>query len=105
LQNHSSAQGKLTPRRQDAKMNEDETGKAAVDAALTLRGLKLGFLLSFGSNLMRNEIERVVNGVEDEQLGVLASWREMKTQANTPNRRAGLRSRLVIRTSVAGRHR
>jgi len=33
---------------------------------LKLRGLKLGFLLNFGSNLMRDGIRRIVNGLEDE---------------------------------------
>ena len=47
---------------------------------LKLRGLKLGFLLNFGANLMKDGIERVVNGLPEENLGVLASWREKKTQ-------------------------
>ncbi len=43
---------------------------------LKLKGLKLGFLLNFGSRLMKEGIERVVNGLPEENLGVLASWRE-----------------------------
>ncbi len=39
---------------------------------LKLRGVKLGFLLNFGANLMRDGIERVVNRLEDEKLGVFA---------------------------------
>ena len=39
---------------------------------LKLRGLKLGFLLNFGANLMKDGIERVVNGLPEENLGVLA---------------------------------
>jgi hypothetical protein len=47
---------------------------------LKLRGLKLGFVLNFGANLMKDGIELVVNGLPEENLGVLASWRETKTQ-------------------------
>jgi PD-(D/E)XK nuclease superfamily len=32
---------------------------------LKLRGLKLGFLLNFGANLMKDGIERVVNGLPE----------------------------------------
>jgi len=39
---------------------------------LKLRGLKLGFLVNFGANLMKDGIERVVNGLPEENLGVLA---------------------------------
>ena len=39
---------------------------------LKLRGLKLGFVLNFGANLMKDGIERVVNGLPEENLGVLA---------------------------------
>ena len=47
---------------------------------LKLRGLKLGFVLNFGANLMKDGIERVVNGLPEENLGVLASLRETKAQ-------------------------
>jgi GxxExxY protein len=43
---------------------------------LKLKGLKLGFLLNFGANLMKDGIERIVNGLPEENLGVLASRRE-----------------------------
>jgi GxxExxY protein len=43
---------------------------------LKLKGLKLGFVLNFGANLMKEGIERVVRGLSEENLGVLASWRE-----------------------------
>jgi GxxExxY protein len=39
---------------------------------LKLKELKLGFLLNFGSNLMKDGIERIVNGLAEENLGVLA---------------------------------
>jgi GxxExxY protein len=39
---------------------------------LKLKELKLGFVLNFGSNLMKEGIERVVNGLADEKLSVLA---------------------------------
>ena len=39
---------------------------------LKLKGLKLGFVLNFGANLMKDGIERIVNGLENENLGVLA---------------------------------
>jgi GxxExxY protein len=48
---------------------------------LKLKGLKLGFLLNFGGNLMKDGIERIANGLPEETLGVLASWRE--TQADS----------------------
>jgi len=46
---------------------------------LKLKGLKLGFLLNFGSNLMKDGIERVVNCLPEQNLSVLASWRESKS--------------------------
>jgi len=46
----------VTPRREDAKM--------------------LGFLRNSRSNLMRNGIERIVNGLEAETLGGSAALRE-----------------------------
>ena len=54
---------------------------------LKLKGLKLGFLLNFGSNLMKDGIERVVNGLPDENLGALASSREDKTSDNGESRK------------------
>ena len=50
---------------------------------LKLKGLKLGFLLNFGSNLMKDGIDRVVNGLPQEQLCVLASSRENRTNKPT----------------------
>ncbi len=43
---------------------------------LKLRGLKLGFVLNFGANLMKDGIERVVNGLPEESLGGLAALRD-----------------------------
>ena len=43
---------------------------------LKLTGLKLGFLLNFGASLMKDGIERIVNGLPEPSLGVFASWRE-----------------------------
>lgn len=43
---------------------------------LKLKGLKLGFLLNFGAPLMKEGISRIVNGLDDEKLGVFGSWRE-----------------------------
>jgi len=43
---------------------------------LKLRGLKLGYVLNFGSNLMKDGIERIVNGLENENLGVFGSLRD-----------------------------
>ena len=39
------------------------------------------FVLNFGANLMKDGIERVVNGLPDENLGVLAPWRETQMEA------------------------
>ena len=68
-------------------MNENGIGKdvqGACEAAFTylkLGGLKLGFLLNFGSNLMKDGIEGIVNGLEDENLGVFASLRDQSFQS------------------------
>jgi len=35
---------------------------------LKLKGLKLGFLLNFGANLMKDGIKRIVNGLPEENL-------------------------------------
>jgi len=43
---------------------------------LKLNGLKLGFLLNFGSNLMKDGIARIVSGLPEQNLSDLASWRE-----------------------------
>ena len=48
---------------------------------LKLGGLKLGFLLNFGSNLMKDGIEGMVDGLEDENLGVFASLRDQSFQS------------------------
>src|SRR3974390_1636977 len=47
---------------------------------LKLTGLNLGFVLNFGSNLMKEGIERVVNGLPEENLGVFASSRETQIE-------------------------
>ena len=39
---------------------------------LKLRGLKLGFVLNFGANLMKDGIERVVNGLPEANLSAFA---------------------------------
>jgi len=59
----------------------EQTGKVHAKQVLTylkLKGLKLGFLLNFGSNLMKDGIERVINGLSEENLCVLASLRDTK---------------------------
>jgi GxxExxY protein len=38
---------------------------------LKLKGLRLGFVLNFGCNLMKDGIERVVNGLPETNLGAL----------------------------------
>lgn len=43
---------------------------------LKLKELKLGFLLNFGASLMKEGIKRMINGLEDEKLGVFGSSRE-----------------------------
>jgi len=90
-------------------MNENVIGKEVVDAAvkvhrelgpglleavyevvltkeLQARGLRLGFVLNFGSNLMKDEIERVANGLPEENLGGFAALRD--TQIKTEPDRA-----------------
>ena len=54
---------------------------------LKLTGLKPGLVLNFGANLMKEGIERVVNGLAEERLGVLASWRETQNpvEPTAPN--------------------
>lgn len=59
----------------------EQIGKVQAKQVLTylkLRGLKLGFVLNFGANLMNDGIERVVNGLPEENLCVLASLRETR---------------------------
>lgn len=45
---------------------------------LKLKELKLGYLLNFGASLMKDGIKRMINGFEDENLGVFGSLRESK---------------------------
>ena len=47
---------------------------------LKLKGLRLGYLLNFGANLMKDGIDRIVNGLSEENLGVFASLRERQIQ-------------------------
>jgi hypothetical protein len=57
-------------------MNENVIGKEMVDAALKVhRELSPG-LRETGANLMKAGIQRVVNGLPEENLGGLASLRE-----------------------------
>lgn len=44
---------------------------------LKLRGLRLGYLLNFGAPLMKDGISRIINGLEDESLGVFGSSRDI----------------------------
>src|SRR5215469_15938861 len=48
---------------------------------LKLKGLKLGFLLNFGANLMKDGIERIVHGLPEDKLCVFASLREPPLEA------------------------
>ena len=43
---------------------------------LKLKKLKLGYLLNFGAPLMKDGLKRMVNGLEDNNLGVFGSSRE-----------------------------
>ena len=45
---------------------------------LKLKELKLGYLLNFGAVLMKGGIKRMINGLEDENLGVFGPLREPK---------------------------
>jgi len=47
---------------------------------LKLKGLRLGYLLNFGANLVKDGIDRIVNGLSEKNLGVLASLRERQIQ-------------------------
>ena len=53
-----------------------ELGSKQLLTYLKLKGLRLGFVLNFRGSLMKDGIERVVNGLSELNLGVLASWRE-----------------------------
>jgi hypothetical protein len=60
-------------------MTENEIGKVVVDAAVKEHPeLGLGLVLNFRANLMKDGIERVVNGLSEENLGVFASLRATK---------------------------
>jgi hypothetical protein len=45
---------------------------------LKLKELKLGTLLNFGAPLMKDGIKPMINGLDDEKLGVFGSLRESK---------------------------
>ena len=45
---------------------------------LKLKELKLGYLLNFRASLMKDGITRMVNGLDNENLGVFGSLREPK---------------------------
>jgi GxxExxY protein len=45
---------------------------------LKLKGLKLGYLLNFWAPLMKDGIKRMIHGLENENLGVFGSLRELK---------------------------
>ena len=45
---------------------------------LKLKELKLGYLLNFGAPLMKDGIKRMINGLDDANLGVFGSLRESK---------------------------
>ena len=47
---------------------------------LKLKGLRLGYLLNFGANLVKDGIDRIVNGLSEKNLGVLASLHERQIQ-------------------------
>lgn len=46
---------------------------------LKLKGLKLGYLLNFGAGMMKDGICRIVNGLDDERLGVYGAVSESET--------------------------
>ena len=46
-----------------------ELGSKQLLTYLKLKGLRLGFVLNFGGNLMKDGIERIVNGLCDANLG------------------------------------
>jgi hypothetical protein len=63
-------------------MTENEIGKVHARQVLTyseLKGLRLGFVLSFGASLVKDGIKRVVRGFSDETLCGFASWRETQS--------------------------
>ena len=49
---------------------------------LKLKKLKLGYLLNFGAALMKEGIKRMINGLENENLGVFGSLREPKNYSH-----------------------
>lgn len=73
----------------------EQTGRVharQVFTYLKLRGLRLGFLLNFGGSLMRDGIERVVNGLSEERLGGVVAHCEKEVRAR-PDDGAGVGSR------------
>lgn len=50
---------------------------------LKLKELKLGYLLNFGASLMKDGIKRMINGLDDEKLGVFGSSREFKRKGQS----------------------
>lgn len=47
---------------------------------LKLKRLKLGYLLNFGAALMKDGIKRIINGLENENLGVFGSSCDTKSE-------------------------
>ena len=47
---------------------------------LKLKELRLGYLLKFGAPLMKDGLKRIINGLEDNNLGVFGSLREPKSK-------------------------
>tara|TARA_R100000027_G_scaffold32887_1_gene24095 strand:- start:982 stop:1440 length:459 start_codon:yes stop_codon:yes gene_type:complete len=50
---------------------------------LKLRELKPGNLLNFGASWMKDGINRMINGIDDERLGVFGSLRETQREGRT----------------------
>ncbi len=69
----------------------EQTTKVHAKQVLTylrLTGLKLGFVLNFGTSLMKDGIEGIVNGLPERELSGSAAWREIPTRIEpraTPN--------------------
>ena len=55
----------------------DAPGARQIVLTLKQGGL---FALNFGSNPMKEGIERIVNGLPEQNLGVLAPWREIRPE-------------------------
>jgi hypothetical protein len=79
--------GEITLRRGDAKMETENR-----DYIWSADASRSGGLLNSGISLMKDEVGQNVNELSEENLGVLASWREIPSRPKSGGCRGALLS-------------